>query len=231
MKIESIFSFVLFSFVIISNYTMRPSQILFNNLISRGGMIISKSSNIPTSRNLVFRGITFGGLILSLIPTKVSCAEKERTSDKPDLSKTTKSFDGKKSEPFDFEKMIAEQFDENGSFSSVRKLFETGVPGQIGYGFIMGYSSGFCMKKISRVAAFVLGSSFILIQSLSYSGLIKVDYEGVQKKVESVFDLNNDGKVDEHDLKFAQDKVMAALQYQMPAGSAFFTGMIAGLRS
>jgi hypothetical protein len=25
---------------------------------------------------------------------------------------------------------------------------ETGIPGKIGYGFLMGYSTGFCMKKV-----------------------------------------------------------------------------------
>lgn len=29
---------------------------------------------------------------------------------------------------------------------------ENGAPGKIGYGFLMGYSSGFCLKKVSRLS-------------------------------------------------------------------------------
>ena len=30
----------------------------------------------------------------------------------------------------------------------IREAFEKGIPGQVGYGFLMGYSSGFCLKKV-----------------------------------------------------------------------------------
>ena len=73
----------------------------------------------------------------------------------------------------------------------------------------MGYSSGFCLKKVrifnnliittkllppfsfvlqvSKVVSFFLGGAFILIQSLSYTGYIKVDYDGIKKDVEVRF--------------------------------------------
>jgi hypothetical protein len=33
---------------------------------------------------------------------------------------------------------------------SLYDLIEYGSPGKIGYGFMMGYSSGFCLKKVSH---------------------------------------------------------------------------------
>lgn len=108
------------------------------------------------------------------------------------------------------------QLEDGGNLQPVRKVFESGVAGQVGYSFLMGYSSGFCLRKVStgihpayhplpivaptnlifssafdllsqvsRMAAFVLGSAFILVQSLQYGGLIKVNYEGIQKKAEA----------------------------------------------
>ena len=57
---------------------------------------------------------------------------------------------------------------------------------QIEYGFLMGYSSGFCLKKVSKLVAFALGGVFIAIQTLSYNGYIKVDYTGIKKDVEVI---------------------------------------------
>lgn len=50
----------------------------------------------------------------------------------------------------------------------------------------MGYSSGFCLKKVSRFLAFGLGSIFIIVQAMSYNGYIKVNYDGIQKDIEVI---------------------------------------------
>eukprot|EP00981_Chlorochromonas_danica_P015083 scaffold10372_cov243-Ochromonas_danica.AAC.8 len=123
-----------------------------------------------------------------------------------------------------------EQLKEGGPLSPVRETFESGVAGQVGYGFLMGYSSGFCLSKVSRIIAFGVGGVFIVIQSLSYSGLIKVNYDGIEKKVESVLDLNKDGKVDAKDAEFALDKIQEVLSYNMPGGGGFTAGFLAGVR-
>jgi uncharacterized membrane protein (Fun14 family) len=48
----------------------------------------------------------------------------------------------------------------------------------------MGYSSGFCLRKVSRLLAFGLGSVFIIVQTMSYNGYINVNYGGIQKDIE-----------------------------------------------
>ena len=45
------------------------------------------------------------------------------------------------------------------------------------------------------------------MQTLGYSGYIKVDHERIQKDVEGLMDLNKDGVVDEEDGKQALDKL------------------------
>lgn len=49
---------------------------------------------------------------------------------------------------------------------------------------MMGYSSGFCLKKVSRLLAFGLGGVFIIVQAMSYSGYINVNYDGIQEDIE-----------------------------------------------
>jgi uncharacterized membrane protein (Fun14 family) len=48
--------------------------------------------------------------------------------------------------------------------SQLNRLIETGVPGQLSWGFVSGFSAGYCIKKVSKVAAFALGGMFIFVQ-------------------------------------------------------------------
>lgn len=114
--------------------------------------------------------------------------------------------------------------------NAVQEFFEKGYPGQIGYGFMMGYSSGYALKKASKFAAFMVGGVFVILQSLSYTGYLQVDYNKVQKDVEDTFDLNNDGVLDIKDAEFAFTKVKEIVGYQMPSGGGFGAGMVMGLR-
>jgi uncharacterized membrane protein (Fun14 family) len=66
---------------------------------------------------------------------------------------------------------------------STKATFESGVPFQVGYGFMMGYSAGFCVKKVSKVLSFAVGAAFILVQSLSFAGYIDVNYGQIEDDV------------------------------------------------
>jgi len=98
----------------------------------------------------------------------------------------------------------------------VHEIISNGIPGQIGYGFLMGYSSGFCLKKVSKLVAFSVGGLFIIIQTLSFNGYMQVNYEKVEKAAEKVLDVNQDGKVDAKDAEAAYDKLSEVLGYHMP---------------
>jgi len=66
---------------------------------------------------------------------------------------------------------------------STKATVESGIPFQVGYGFLMGYSAGFCVKKVSKVVSFLVGSAFIVVQSLSYAGYIEVNYGRIEDDV------------------------------------------------
>ena len=75
-------------------------------------------------------------------------------------------------------------------------LLKEGMPSQIGYGFMMGFTSGYAVKKVSKVVSFVVGASFICLQGLAYNGFVTVNYDQLEKKASSYLDLNRDGNVD-----------------------------------
>jgi uncharacterized membrane protein (Fun14 family) len=113
----------------------------------------------------------------------------------------------------------------------VHNAVDTGVPMQLSYGFMMGYSSGFCVKKVSRAFAFVIGGFFVGMQALAWKGYAKVETDKLKRDVEGIIDLNNDGRVDAEDVKIAYEKLHSVLGYNMPVGGGFTAGLLIGLRS
>jgi uncharacterized membrane protein (Fun14 family) len=127
------------------------------------------------------------------------------------------------------------------------QYFNSAPAGQIGYGFVMGYTSGLFVKHISKIVAVGVGGVFILIQTLAYSGYVTVNVDKMGNDITSVLDVNKDGKIDADDAKMAFDKVFnwmnslnisdhtilqlnTVLSYQLPAGGGFTAGLIMGLR-
>ena len=75
------------------------------------------------------------------------------------------------------------------------------------------------------------GTGFVALQSLQYSGYIKVDHSAIKSSVEGMMDLNKDGKVDQGDMEQASGKLMEVLQFNMPGGGGFAAGFVGGIRS
>eukprot|EP01041_Mallomonas_annulata_P006691 gene6691-13555_t len=119
----------------------------------------------------------------------------------------------------------------NQASKKVHNLIEDGLIGKIGYGFTMGYASGLCLKKVSKIVGVLAGGMFITIQYLGYKGYIDVNYKKLQKDVENIMDFNKDGKVDITDFQTAYGNVHSVLSYNMPQGGGFTAGFVAGLRS
>jgi len=108
---------------------------------------------------------------------------------------------------------------------------DSGIPTQLSYGFICGYTSGFALKRIGKLASFFFGVGFITLQSLSYSGYIQVNHEEVKKTIEKILDTNNDGVVDRKDGDIINKKIKEVLTYNLPAGGGFSLGFLSGLKS
>ena len=85
----------------------------------------------------------------------------------------------------------------------IHEAMDTGVPTKLGYGFLMGYSSGYCVKKVSKMIAFVVGGFFIGVQTLAYNGYAAINQEAIRDEVDHLLDLNRDGIVDAKDAKLA----------------------------
>jgi len=115
---------------------------------------------------------------------------------------------------------------------SIQEAINTGIPTEISYGFVCGYSSGYALKKVGKMVSIAFGLSFALLQSLAYAGYIQLNHEALKRDImDKYLDLNHDGKVDEQDLKLLYNKALQILTFNIPGGAGFATGFIGGLRA
>ncbi|CAK0801723.1 unnamed protein product, partial [Prorocentrum cordatum] len=101
--------------------------------------------------------------------------------------------------------------------------------GQLTLGSTLGYCAGVALRFAGRIAAGGVGASFCLIQGLSYSGYIQVDWRKVERDYVKILDQNGDGKVDTDDLVLAWHRVRDCLAFNLPAGAGFTAGLAYGL--
>ena len=125
--------------------------------------------------------------------------------------------------------------------SQLSSALASGIPANLSYGFVAGYASGYALKKIGRVAAVVLGTAFLGMQTLAASGYVTVDHAKIQHRLEELMDRNKDGKVNASDLKDVVESAKKVAGFGIieegsevglgASAAGFGTGFYGGLRS
>ncbi|CAM9560221.1 unnamed protein product [Discosporangium mesarthrocarpum] len=103
--------------------------------------------------------------------------------------------------------------------------------GDVGFGAVVGFSSGYALKKVGKAAAVGIGLIFVTAQALSYYGVIDVKWKKVGEKAKNMMDADKDGKVDKEDVKIFWRRLKDALTKNLPAGGGFSGGFVAGMYS
>jgi len=191
----------------------------------------------PMSSKMTFNTMSSVVMLLLGYSSTVSCADNGSSNNSKDHDKKTSKYD-------DFFSTFHSTLRDNkvpmadeltsivrNLAGSTKASVESGVPFQVGYGFMMGYSAGFCVKKVSKVLSFAVGAAFILVQSLSFAGYIDVNYGQIEDDVKTILDVNHDGKVDIEDVNVAFSKFKDILSWGMPSGGGFSAGLALGLRA
>ena len=88
----------------------------------------------------------------------------------------------------------------------------------------------FLFLQAAKITVMIVGGSFVILQGLSYSGVIQLDWKSIEKGVHQTLDRTGDGKVDQNDLSTMVQKVMSVLQYGFVASGSFGVGLILGLK-
>lgn len=91
---------------------------------------------------------------------------------------------------------------------------------QIGVGGILGFSTGYAIKKIAKFLLLVLGIFMAILLYLDYSGIITINYDRLVEVVYSIIQL-------------ASSKAAGLQEYiksQIPFAASFTAGLILGLK-
>lgn len=101
---------------------------------------------------------------------------------------------------------------------------------QISIWFACGYTSGFTLRKASKIGIIVFGTTFIGLQFLSYYNYININHQKIESDITNIFDLNKDGKVDNEDLMLHYHNLRKVLEFNIPAGCGYSAGFLLGLK-
>jgi uncharacterized membrane protein (Fun14 family) len=94
--------------------------------------------------------------------------------------------------------------------------------GQISFGGLAGFATGFALKKIGRVALVIFGLLFITLQALAYFGIVEVNWLRIQSFADPL--LKRDA------LQGFWNGLVGILTNNLPFAGAFIPGFLLGLR-
>mmetsp|Transcript_22534 Transcript_22534/g.38913 ORF Transcript_22534/g.38913 Transcript_22534/m.38913 type:complete len:233 (+) Transcript_22534:69-767(+) len=89
---------------------------------------------------------------------------------------------------------------------------------QVSVGMMLGYATGFAVKKIGRVLLGVVGTEIILLQYMSFRGWVRVNWNQVMEDFTPSVNRST------------FEKIFEVLTYKIPFAASFTAGLYAGLK-
>eukprot|EP00186_Timspurckia_oligopyrenoides_P002830 CAMPEP_0182445972 /NCGR_PEP_ID=MMETSP1172-20130603/3902_1 /TAXON_ID=708627 /ORGANISM="Timspurckia oligopyrenoides, Strain CCMP3278" /LENGTH=331 /DNA_ID=CAMNT_0024641823 /DNA_START=126 /DNA_END=1118 /DNA_ORIENTATION=- len=100
---------------------------------------------------------------------------------------------------------------------------------QLSVGSLAGFTSAIALKRIGKVASFGVGFIFVILQGLSYSGFVHINWRKLERGYEHALDMDGDGQVTSKDLNLLVDRAGSVLKHQLWSGVGFTFGMLQGM--
>jgi uncharacterized membrane protein (Fun14 family) len=101
---------------------------------------------------------------------------------------------------------------------------------QLSLGSVLGYATGYALRVVGQMAAFAVGSLFMLVQIAAYKGYINVNWKQISGDTKKgLLDQDGDGDFDADDMKILVRKFIEICTYQLPSGAGFTAGLALGL--
>jgi len=101
---------------------------------------------------------------------------------------------------------------------------------RLGSGGVLGFCSGYALKKTSKSAALIFGAGFVALQALQHQGWIEIKWQAIQLSVESKLDQNGDGKFCEQDAEILWQKLVGSLTEGLGCATGFVPGLLIGFK-
>lgn len=95
--------------------------------------------------------------------------------------------------------------------------------GPLSLGIVLGYAAGYFVKKVGKMALFVVGGVFVLLQVLAAYGFIQINWVGIEKQAAPLLEKEN--------LEQAQGVLMNVLTSNLPFTGTFLVGFPLGFKA
>lgn len=90
--------------------------------------------------------------------------------------------------------------------------------GQLSVGSVLGFATGYSIKRIGQLILVVIGSEVIALQLMARRGWVVVNWSAISREF------------DPHIEKHGVDRILHTLRFRIPFAGAFTAGVYAGLR-
>ncbi|KAI9193137.1 FUN14 family-domain-containing protein [Polychytrium aggregatum] len=101
---------------------------------------------------------------------------------------------------------------------------------EISFTTVLGGCSGYAAKKLAKGAGVAVGVTFIAFQSLVQLDLIQVNWPRIESMFVRAVDQDGDGKLTQHDLEVAGNRLTQTLSKDLPKGVGFIAAFWLGFR-
>ena len=100
---------------------------------------------------------------------------------------------------------------------------------QVSFGAVSGWAAGYALRQGGKVFGVLLGGGFIVLQTLSHSGYIIVDWKKIEHDYNSVVNYSSDDNGNTNQVHLALRNASEFLRHNLPTGSCFTGGFTYGL--
>ena len=113
--------------------------------------------------------------------------------------------------------------------SNINYFLNSNSLSKISSGFVVGFTSGYFLKRIASVIIFAVGGTIVIVQSLAYFNYITINTCKLKKDVFKCLDINHDGKTDANDIELVKVRIMDILGQNLHIGGGLTSGLLLGV--
>ncbi|CAO3609404.1 unnamed protein product [Cunninghamella echinulata] len=111
--------------------------------------------------------------------------------------------------------------------SAKKTLFHKG---EVSFGVILGFCTGYLIKKVGKLFAMIIGVGFISLQYLSFNGFITIHWDRMEGNYQKQLGAEKDGRVTRKHVTNKWNAFVGFLTYNLQFKSTFLVGLYGGLR-
>ncbi|KAI8093881.1 FUN14 family-domain-containing protein [Halteromyces radiatus] len=102
--------------------------------------------------------------------------------------------------------------------------------GELSFGVLLGFCTGYLIKKVGKFFALAVGVGFVFLQCLSYNGYITIHWDKLEGGYNKQLGTDEHGKVTTKVIRTKWNKFTGFLTHNLQFKSTFMVGLYGGIR-